>query len=181
MRTRTRSAALPPRITAWTPLSGSHPDLRPPSTSPHPRPCRRTFRAQTPRWATGGQPCIRRKPNGQEPRPPGSYDGAFVGCSAASRPLPHPPRSGAALLEERRQRRLTGPPLVHPTLGAARRTVERGLCSFPSVSHHVDSQGGLMSTSPQKQWVWSLRQPCSQVLDPGMRLEWGLVQSSADS
>lgn len=53
--------------------------------------------------------------------------------------------------------------------------------SFPSVSHHVDSQGGLMSTSPQKQWVWSLRQPCSQVLDPGMRLEWGLVQSSADS
>lgn len=95
--------------------------------------------------------------------------------------LTPPPRSGAALLEERRQRRLTGPRLVHPTLGADRRPVERGLCSFPSVSHHVDSQGGLMSTSPQKQWVWSLRQPCSQVLDPGMRLEWGLVQSSADS
>lgn len=187
VRTRTRSAALPPRVTAWTPLSGSHPDLRPPSTSPHPRPCRRTFGAQTPRWATGGahggQPRIRREPNGQEPPPPGLLRWRFCGVlrCLASPSSPRPPRSGAALLEERRQRRLTGPRLVHPTLGADRRPVERGLCSFPSVSHHVDSQGGLMSTSPQKQWVWSLRQPCSQVLDPGMRLEWGLVQSSADS
>lgn len=97
VRTRTRSAALPPCVTAWTPLSGSHPDLCPPSTSPHPRPCRRTFRAQTPRWATGGahggQPRIRREPNGQEPLPPGLLRRRFCGVlhCLASPSSPRPP------------------------------------------------------------------------------------------
>lgn len=68
---------------------------------------------------------------GKSPRPPGSYNSAFVGCPAALLLLPHPPRSGAALPEERRQRRLTGPRLVHPTLGADGCTVERRLRSFP--------------------------------------------------
>lgn len=69
------------------------------------------FRGQT----GGGQPHIRREPNGQQP--PGSYDSAFVGCPAALLLLPHPPRSGAALPEERRQRRLTGPGWSTPPWG----------------------------------------------------------------
>lgn len=142
---RTHSAALPPRVLAWTPLSRPHRDLPQPST-----PCGPAARCSVGRRAVAS-PTLGENPTGKSPCPPGSYDSAFVGCPAALLLLPHPPRSGAALPEERRQRRLTGPPAGPPHPGGGRLYCGEK-AAFPPlppwVSHHVDSQGGLRSTSP---------------------------------